>query len=319
MVRLLRERGHTPVVFDNLSTGHVESVPEEMLVLGDLRDKSAVRRVLAEHAFDAVMHFAGKIIVPESVSQPAEYYENNVIGTLNLLDAMREEGIQRFVFSSTAAVYGNPLSGSGQLGRGIPAAIDETHSLAPLNPYGRSKLYIEEVLQDYATAYGFRSVSFRYFNAAGADPSAEIGEAHDPETHLIPNILRAALGTGPQLNLYGDDYETPDGTCVRDYIHVNDLADAHLKALSFMQQQDGAQVFNLGNGQGFSVRQVLDAATEVTGSLIPHTLGPRRAGDAAVLVANSAKAQAQLAWQPKFTDIRELIETAWRWHKDQKF
>lgn len=317
MVKLLLEQGHAPVVFDNLSSGHAESIPEELLVLGDLRDKSALRRVLAEHAFDAVMHFAAKSLVGESVAEPAKYYENNVMGTLNLLEAMREEGVMRFVFSSTAAVYGNP--GSTGVQSGQSGLLDEQTPLAPLNPYGRSKLQIEQVLRDYADAYGFRSVSLRYFNAAGADPSGEIGESHDPETHLIPNILRAVLGTGPELKVFGDDYNTPDGTCVRDYIHVNDLADAHLRALSFMRQHEGANVFNLGNGQGFSVRQVLDAAAEVTGAPVPHSVAPRRAGDADVLVAQSAKAREVLGWQPELGDIREIIETAWRWHREQKF
>lgn len=313
MVKLLQLQGHSPIVFDNLSTGHEEAVPPELLVLGDLRDKSSLRRVLAEHSFDAVMHFAAKSIVPESVAEPAAYYENNVVGTLNLLEAMREEGIQRFVFSSTAAVYGNPVAGTGS------TLIDEQHSLAPLNPYGRSKLQVEQALQDYAQAYGFRSVTFRYFNAAGADPSGDLGESHDPETHLIPNTLKAILGTGPQLKLFGDDYETPDGTCVRDYIHVNDLADAHLRALIHMRENEGAHVFNLGNGLGFSVKEVLSAAEEVTGREVPHEMAPRRAGDAAVLVADSAKAREVLGWAPEFTDVRQIIETAWRWHNDQRF
>ena len=321
MVKLLLEQGHSPIVFDNLSTGHEEAVPAELLALGDLRDKSSLRRVLAEHSFDAVMHFAAKSIVPESVADPAAYYENNVIGTLNLLDAMREEGVQRFVFSSTAAVYGNPVSHAGAASgaQGSSSLIDEQHSLAPLNPYGRSKLQVEQALQDYAAAYGFRSVCFRYFNAAGADPSGELGESHDPETHLIPNTLRAVLGTGPQLKVFGDDYATPDGTCVRDYIHVNDLADAHLRALLHMRDNEGAHVFNLGNGVGFSVKEVLNAAEEVTGQPVPHEMAPRRAGDADMLVADSAKARSVLGWQPGFTDVREIIETAWRWHKDQRF
>ncbi len=318
MVKVLQEHGHNPVVFDNLSTGHAESIPEEMLVRGDLRDISSLRRVFAEHSFDAVMHFAARSIVAESVEKPAEYYENNVAGTLNLLNAMMEEGVRRFVFSSTAAVYGNPIGGNGTATS--PARlIDEEHSVAPLNPYGRTKLHVEQALRDFAVAYGLRSVSLRYFNAAGADPSGEIGESHEPETHLIPNILRAALGTGPVLRIFGDDYDTPDGTCVRDYIHVNDLADAHLRALGFMQEERGAHVFNLGNGKGFSVREVLAAACEVTGKSIPHEVSPRRSGDAAVLVADSAKARRALGWQPRYADLRELMETAWRWHGAQRY
>lgn len=310
MVKLLLENGHNPLIFDNLSTGHVESLQdEENLVFGDLMDISSVRRLFAEHTFDAVMHFAAKSIVPESVRKPALYYQNNVVGTLNLLEVMLEEGVDKFVFSSTAAVYGNPVT----------ELIAEDHPQNPLSPYGRTKLQVETALADYAAAYGMKSVSFRYFNAAGADPSGSIGEAHDPETHLIPNILKAALGTGPELKLFGDDYATSDGTCVRDYIHVNDLCDAHLRSLLYMGEQEGSHIFNLGNGSGFSVKQVLDAATEVTGKAIPHSIGPRRDGDAATLVADSAKARAALDWKPEYTDVAQIIETAWRWHTDQKY
>ncbi len=321
MVKTLLEHGHAPLVFDNLSTGHAEAVPEDLLVRGDLRDKSALRRVLAEHTFDAVMHFAAKSIVAESVTHPADYYENNVTGTLNLLEAMHEQGVGRFVFSSTAAVYGNPVPDAARstCGTGTDGHIDESCSLSPLNPYGRTKLQVEQALGDFASAYGFRSVSFRYFNAAGADPSGEIGESHDPESHLIPNIFKAILGTGPELRLFGDDYDTPDGTCVRDYIHVNDLADAHLRALSFMNDHEGAHVFNLGNGNGFSVRQMVETAERIAGQPVPHSMAPRRPGDAATLVADSTKAKAVLGWQPRHTDVHELMETAWRWHNEQKF
>ena len=333
MVRALVARGCTPVIFDNLSTGHAEAVDAAAedcdLVRGDLLDRQALRRVFAEYSIDAVMHFSARSLVGESVREPALYYANNVTGTLNLLDAMREAGVLRLVFSSTAAVYGNPVT----------ERIAEAHPLAPVNPYGASKLMVERMLADHATAYGLRSVALRYFNAAGADKAGGIGESHSPETHLIPNILRAVLGTGPGLTVFGSDYDTPDGTCVRDYIHVNDLCDAHLAALDRLlaapvgmlgtaalndgltagSGEQGALHCNLGNGQGFTVRQVIDAAARVTGREVPFTVGPRREGDPARLVADSALAGRELGWTPKVTDIREIIETAWAWHRDQKY
>ncbi|MBZ2171526.1 UDP-glucose 4-epimerase GalE [Nitratidesulfovibrio sp. SRB-5] len=340
MVRALVARGCTPVIFDNLSTGHADAVdaaaPDCDLVRGDLLDRQALRRVFAEHSFDAVMHFSARSLVGESVREPALYYANNVTGTLNLLDAMREAGVLRLVFSSTAAVYGNPVA----------ERIAETHPLAPVNPYGASKLMVERMLADHATAYGLRSVALRYFNAAGADRAGGIGESHSPETHLIPNILRAVLGTGPALTVFGSDYDTPDGTCVRDYIHVNDLCDAHLAALDKLlaapvgtaalkdgltkdgltkdglTAEPGGKValhYNLGNGLGFTVRQVIDAAARVTGREVPYTVGPRRDGDPARLVADSTLAGRELGWTPKVADIREIIETAWAWHRDQKY
>lgn len=309
MVKMLLEQGHSPVVFDNLSTGHAEAVPEDLLVRGDLMDMSSLRRVFAEHHFDAVIHFAAKSIVSESVSNPSLYYTNNVTGTVNLLEAMLEEGVNRFVFSSTAAVYGNPQT----------SRITEDHPLNTLNPYGRSKLIVEAILEDFAKAYGLRSVCLRYFNAAGADPSGELGESHDPESHLIPNVLRAALGAGNGLHLFGDDYDTPDGTCVRDYIHINDLCDAHLRALGFMKETAGAHIFNLGNGQGFSVKHIVDVASEITNCDIPFTMAPRRPGDAAILVADSTKARSVLGWNPEYTDVKDIIKTAWSWHSQQKY
>ncbi len=330
MVRALVARGCTPVIFDNLSTGHADAVdaaaPDCDLVRGDLLDRQALRRLFAEHCFDAVMHFSARSLVGESVREPALYYANNVTGTLNLLDAMREAGVLRLVFSSTAAVYGNPVT----------ERIAETHPLAPVNPYGASKLMVERMLADHATAYGLRSVALRYFNAAGADRAGGIGESHAPETHLIPNILRAVLGTGPALTVFGSDYDTPDGTCVRDYIHVNDLCEAHLAALDRLlaapagtaalkdevaaePDGKGALHYNLGNGLGFTVRQVIDAAARVTGREVPFTVGPRRDGDPARLVADSTLAGRELGWTPKVTDIREIIETAWAWHSDQKY
>jgi UDP-glucose 4-epimerase len=309
MVRHLLARGHEAVVFDNLSTGHRAAVGAAPLVVGDLLDPPALARLFAGTRFDAVMHFCARSLVGESVEQPYAYYQNNVAGTLNLLQAMQAAGVQRLVFSSTAAVFGQP---QGPL-------IDEQHPTQPINPYGASKLMVERMLADAHHAYGLRSVALRYFNAAGADPSGEIGESHDPETHLLPNVLRAALGQGAGLKVFGDDYATVDGTCVRDYVHVNDLAAAHLQALGFMDVHDGAHVFNLGNGQGFTVLQVIQAARQVTGVPIACERAPRRAGDPAVLVASSARARELLGWQPAYGKIEAIIETAWRWHRAPRY
>lgn len=311
MVRQLSESGFDVVVFDNLSQGNPQAVGDVPLVQGDLLDRDALTAVFATHDFDAVYHFAALIAVGESVVAPDLYYRNNVTGTLNLLDAMRAAGVDRFVFSSTAAIFGNPRTD----------LIDESHPKSPLNPYGRSKLMIEQVLADYETAFGVRSVCFRYFNAAGAHPSGEIGEAHDPETHLVPNVLLAALGQRDGLEIFGDDYDTRDGTCIRDYIHIDDIASAHLAALAYMDAHPGAHAFNLGNGNGFSNKEVLDAAERVIGKnrQIPYTIGPRRAGDAAVLVADSSRAKAELGWSPAIPEIERIIETAWNWHRAPKY
>lgn len=309
MVRALVKAGHQPVVFDNLSTGHLASIGDVDFVRGDLLDIQIVRRVFGEYCFDAVMHFSAKSLVGESVVNPAIYYANNVTGTANLLEAMRECGVLKLVFSSTAAVYGNPVTD----------LIGEDHPRTPVNPYGQSKLMVETMLADYAAAYDMRSVSLRYFNAAGADEEGDIGEAHDPETHLIPNVLRAALGQGSGLKVFGDDYPTADGTCVRDYIHVTDLCSAHLAALEYMTLNNGAHAFNLGNGNGFSVRQVLGAAMRVTGKEIPYSVEGRRAGDPAILVADAGKARMELGWNPEYTDMEKIIETAWRWHQNQSY
>ncbi|SMH49451.1 UDP-glucose 4-epimerase GalE [Maritimibacter sp. HL-12] len=309
MVRQLVAAGFEPVVFDNLSQGHAAAVEGVPLVRGDLLDPAALAAVFAGHEFDAVYHFAALISVGDSVIAPELYYRNNVVGALNLLDAMRTAGVGRIVFSSTAAVYGNPRTDK----------IAETHPQAPINPYGWSKLMMEQILADHARAHGIRAVSFRYFNAAGADPGGAIGEAHDPETHLVPNILCAALGLRPMLEIFGDDYDTSDGTCVRDYIHVNDIASAHLAALDWMDAHEGAHVFNLGNGSGFSNLEVLEAARKVTGIDIPHRIRPRREGDAGTLVADSAKAQSHLGWRPQHSGIEEIIESAWAWHRAPKY
>ncbi|MGN6512640.1 MAG: UDP-glucose 4-epimerase GalE [Lysobacteraceae bacterium] len=255
------------------------------------------------------MHFCARSLVGESMTQPYAYYANNVCGTLHLLEAMRRHGVERLVFSSTAAVFGHPVA----------PLIDERHPKAAINPYGASKRMVERILEDAAHAYGLRSVALRYFNAAGASPDGEIGEAHVPETHLIPNALRAALGQGPALSVFGDDYPTPDGTCVRDYIHVDDLAQAHELALGYMDAQPGAHAFNLGNGQGFSVREVIAMAGQVSGRPVPWSVAPRRPGDPAVLVASSAKAREVLGWVPAYARLEQILETAWRWHCAPRF
>ena len=305
MVKRLLESGHDVSVLDNLSNGHRDAVMGGRFTEGDVADRELVTRLMTASRFDAVMHFASCIEVGESVRDPATYYRNNVVGTKALLDAMLECDIGHFIFSSTAAIFGEPRY----------APIDETHPKNPINPYGRSKLMVEQILEDYDRAYDFKSVSLRYFNAAGADPGGQLGERHDPETHLIPLVLQAASGRRDFISIFGDNYDTPDGTCVRDYIHVNDLCDAHLSALEFLRSTNRCRHFNLGNGEGFSVRQVIDCARRVTG--VDFTVkqeGPR-AGDPAVLVADSALARAELGWHPQHADLAGIIESAWRWEQ----
>ena len=309
MARWLALRGSKVTVLDNLSTGHREAVQWGELIEADVLDPSSLERAFNGRRFDAVMHFCARSLVGESMAEPYAYYANNVTGTLNLLDAMRRHGVARLVFSSTAAVFGQPVADR----------IDEDHPRQPINPYGASKLMVERILADAASAYGLRSVALRYFNAAGASPDASIGESHQPETHLIPNVLRAALGTGPALKVFGDDYPTPDGTCVRDYVHVDDLAQAHELALAYLDANPGAHAFNLGNGQGFSVREVIAAAAAVSGRPIAHAIEPRRPGDPSVLVASSAKARGQLGWKPVHTRLEPIIESALHWHQGQRF
>ena len=303
-VRLLKKAGHEVWVYDNLSRGHRQAVPEGLLIEGDVGDRAKVTTVLNDKSIDAVMHFAAFALVGESVSQPNLYYQNNVIETLNLLEAMQDAGVSRFVFSSTTATYGVPDK--------IPITEDEKQK--PINPYGFSKLVIEQALADYAHAYGWGYAALRYFNAAGAAPDGEIGEDHSPESHLIPIVLQVALGQRETISIFGDDYPTPDGTCIRDYIHVYDLGTAHVKALEKLEMGTGLQL-NLGTGRGNSVREVIDACRDVTGHDIPAIVAERRPGDPPELVADSAKAQTVLDWKPKFVDIRETVETAWRWHK----
>lgn len=304
MAKWLAAHGVEPVVLDNLSTGHREAVRFGPLVEADLLDPASLDAAFAAGPFEAVMHFCARSLVGESVQQPLAYYQNNVAGTLNLLQAMQRHGVDRIVFSSTAAVFGEPVA----------AAIDEDHPKTPINPYGASKLMVERMLADAAQAYGLRSVTLRYFNAAGASADGDIGEAHTPETHLIPNVLRAALGDGSRLKVFGDDWPTPDGTCVRDYIHVDDLAQAHWLALDHMAAHGGAHAFNLGNGRGFSVREVIAAAEAASGRTVAFDIAPRRAGDPAVLVAASDRARQVLGWAPRHADLAEIIDSAWRWH-----
>ena len=305
MARRLAAAGWQVSVLDNLSTGHRQAVRWCELLEADLLDPGSLEQVFARRRFDAVMHFCARSLVGESLAQPYDYYVNNVAGTLNLLQAMRRHDVARLVFSSTAAVFGQPLA----------ERIDEEHPKTPINPYGASKLMVERILADSADAHGLRSVALRYFNAAGASADGMIGESHHPETHLIPNVLRAALGTGPQLKVFGDDYPTRDGTCVRDYVHVDDLAQAHQLALEFMEATAGAHAFNLGNGQGFTVREVIAAAREASGRAIDFTVEPRRAGDPSVLVAASDKARGQLGWSPQHASLASILASAWRWHR----
>jgi UDP-glucose 4-epimerase len=310
MVKMLAGQGHQVIVFDNLSTGHAEAVTRGVeLVQGDLLRPAELAALFSRQQFDAVMHFSAKSLVGESVLNPALYYANNVVGTMNLLEAMRDHGVSKFIFSSSASIFGNPLQ----------ERINESHPKAPINPYGETKLMVEHILRDYQAAYGLSSVSLRYFNAAGADPDGEIGESHQPESHLIPNILFSLLTKNKELKVFGREYNTPDGTCVRDYIHINDLCDAHLLALSFLEKNDGAHGFNLGNGNGFSVLEMIHAAEQVTGRKIAFTSAPPRSGDPATLVADSTLAMRQLVWQPKYTRIDDIIDTAWQWHQHQRF
>jgi len=309
MVRLLVDRGFDVVVLDDLSTGHAEALAGVELFKADIRDCSALDALFTKCRFDAVMHFCAKSLVGESVMKPLEYYDNNVAGTISLLQAMQRHGVEKLVFSSTAAIFGEPVS----------EFIDESHPRVPVNPYGRSKLMVEQILADACAASDLAAVSLRYFNAAGASIGGGIGESHDPETHLIPNVLKAAAGNGQRLKVFGDDYPTRDGTCIRDYIHVDDLARAHLAALAFMGREDGFHAFNLGNGQGFSVLEVIQAAGRVVGSAVPYDVAERRPGDPAVLVASSALAADKLGWRPEITELEEIIGSAWAWHREQKY
>ncbi|CAN8139511.1 UDP-glucose 4-epimerase [uncultured Thiomicrorhabdus sp.] len=310
MVKMLAKAGHDVTVLDNLSTGFRDSVKYGKLVIGDLADIHLLENLFKENAFDSVMHFAANSLVGESMTNPSKYYRNNVSNTLNLLDVMVRHNVKHFIFSSTAATFGEPEY--------VP--IDEAHPQKPINPYGASKLMIERILQDYADAYQLNSVCLRYFNACGADPEGEIGECHDPETHLIPLILQAASGRRKSITVFGEDYPTEDGTCIRDYIHINDLCSAHALALDYIQQgkEQGALAFNLGNGTGFSVQQVIDVVKAVVaedGKTLIVDEGERRAGDPAVLVADATKAKTKLGWKPEYADLETIVSHAWAWEK----
>jgi UDP-glucose 4-epimerase len=302
--RALAAAGYHPVVFDNLSTGH-RSFVAGSLVTGDLADKAALARAFARHDILAVMHFAASSLVAESVADPQKYYVNNLAGTLSLLETMREAGCHRLVFSSTGAVYGNADS----------KALPESHVCAPINPYGASKWMVERVLADYRGAYGFGSFALRYFNASGADASGDIGELRDNETHLIPRAMMALQGHVHDFAVFGDDYDTPDGTAIRDYIHVTDLATAHVSALKLLLQGHCGGAFNLGTGKGFSVREILGAIAAETGREVPHVVKPRRSGDPAYLVADPAAARETLKFRTEHSDLATIIRTAWAWHR----
>jgi UDP-glucose-4-epimerase GalE len=303
-VRLFLSRGHDVWVYDSLVTGHRAAVPAERLIVGDLAEIPRLDHAFLAHRIEAVVHFAAFAYVGESVNDPGKYYQNNLVNTLGLMECMRRHRVWRFVFSSTCATYGVPLK--------VP--ITEEEKQQPINPYGAGKLAVERALADYAAAYGWGYAALRYFNAAGASADGVIGEDHDPETHLIPLILQVALGRRPHIEVFGTDYPTPDGTCIRDYIHVDDLAEAHLLALERLEPGKGL-CYNLGTGRGYSVREVIRTAEKVTGKAVAVKEGPRRPGDPPELVAAAERIQRELGWRPRYPELRPLIETAWRWHR----
>jgi UDP-glucose 4-epimerase len=312
MVRVLLRAGHDVVVIDDLSAGHADALPSSVpLVRADVRDSAAVGRTLHNHRVDAVFHFASRIQVGESVVNPRLYWRDNLAAGIALLESVLDAGVKRFILSSTAAVYGDPIR--------VP--LDEDHPTVPVNPYGATKLVLEQTLADYARAYGLSYAALRYFNACGADVEAGIGERHDPETHLLPIVLEAALGKRPRVTVFGEDWDTPDGTCIRDYIHVLDLAEAHLAALAYLEKGGGSgaepRAFNLGTGSGFSVREVIESAKRVTGRDIPVAVGPRRAGDAPVLVAAVGRAERVLGWKAKRASLDQMVRDAWAWHSSR--
>jgi UDP-glucose 4-epimerase len=303
MVKMLSQQRHQVTTLDNLSTGNRDSVRYGEFVQGDISNSVLLDKLFMENHFDGVMHFASFIEVGESVMKPAKYFNNNFSHTLNLLDAMRRHNVNHFIFSSTAAIFGEPET----------VLIDEQHPKHPINPYGRSKLMVEQVLEDYDRAYGLKSVCLRYFNAAGADPSGELGERHEPETHLIPLILQAASGRRDAISVFGQDYDTPDGSCLRDYIHIVDLCTAHLLALEKLIKGSGSKQYNLGNGDGFSVLEVIELTQKITSRDFPVVHADRRAGDPAILVADSTLANLELEWKPEFSDLATIIRHAWQW------
>ncbi len=310
VVKVLHERGFFPIVYDDLSSGHREAVLFGELIVADIRDKTRLKEAFSYYQPLAVMHFAAHIVVPESVTNPLKYYENNLANTISLLEVALSAGVKKFIFSSSAAVYGNPLE--------IP--ITEEHPIAPITPYGATKAMVERILADLSRAdTEFRYVSLRYFNAAGADPSAQIGEAHDPETHLIPLLLQTALGKRESFSMFGTDYPTPDGTCIRDFIHVNDLAEVHILALEYLLQGGKSVILNCGYGHGYSVKEVIETAKKVTGIDIPVEEKERRPGDPPILVASNQKAKNILGFSPHFDDLTYIIKTAWEWEKNRRY
>jgi UDP-glucose 4-epimerase len=309
-VRALQRRDYNVIILDNLVYGHrdlVEKVLQVELVVGDTRDRGLLDSLFSNHQIDAVMHFAAYAYVGESVTNPGKYYQNNVVGTLNLLEAMVDASVSKFIFSSTCATYGVPKT--------LP--IPETHPQAPINPYGASKLMVERILADFDTAHQLKSVIFRYFNAAGASPDGSLGEDHDPETHLIPLVLQAALGKRDSIYIFGTDYPTRDGTCIRDYIHVDDLAEAHVLGLEYLLLGGDSEIFNLGNGNGFSVREVIETARDITQREFQVIETDRRPGDPPTLVGSSEKAHNLLGWNPQYADLHQIISDAWQWHQQR--
>ncbi|MEA5511020.1 UDP-glucose 4-epimerase GalE [Crocosphaera sp. UHCC 0190] len=306
-VQQLTHYGYEVIILDNLSNGHediVKNVLKVPLIKGDIRDSKLLEQILRDHSIDAVIHFAADAYVGESTENPAKYYNNNVGGTLTILEAMKKSEVDKFVFSSTCATYGIPQE--------LP--INESHPQNPINPYGASKKMVEQILADFDRAYGLKYVCFRFFNAAGADPNGELGEDHQPEPHLIPLVFYTALGKRSSISIFGSDYPTQDGTCVRDYIHVLDLAQAHLLGLKYLLNGGESEIFNLGNGEGFSVKEVIDIAREVTGKTIKVEKSDRRAGDPAILVSSSQKASQILGWQPQYPNLKTIMTHAWQWH-----
>lgn len=309
VVKMLKTQGYKPVVYDNLSTGFKESIDKKTpFVKGDLADKTLLKKVFRKYKIDAVMHFAAFTQVGESVKNPAKYYQNNLAKVLNLLDSMIENHIKYFVFSSTAATFGNPIT----------KTISETHPQNPINPYGQSKLFVEKVLKDYDFAYGLKSTVLRYFNASGADESAKIGEAHKNETHLIPLVLQTALGKRKEIKIFGTDYPTPDGTCIRDYVHVNDLANAHILALKYMLKNNKSEDFNLGSSKGASVLEIIKKVQKITGKNFKVVKDKRRPGDPAILIASSKKAKKILNWKTTYS-VDKIIKTAYQWELKRKY
>ncbi len=304
-VKDLLNRGYKVVTLDNFSSGHQELICGGEVIRADLRNKEELEAVFKKHRFEAVLHFAALIQVGESYQDPQKYYLHNLITSLNLLEAMLRHGVNNFIFSSSAAVYGPPQK--------IP--IEEDHPLNPANPYGTTKFMVEKILADYNRAYGLKYVSLRYFNAAGADPEGQLGELHSPETHLIPNILLHLLGRNPDFQVFGNDFPTPDGTAIRDYIHVTDLARAHVLALEKLLEGAESQILNLGSSQGYSVLEVIREAEKITGKKVDLKFGPRRLGDVPVLLASSRRAESWLGWERKFSELQTIIRTAWEWHR----